>query len=119
MKSRTSSRSTTSWWRSWHVCGWRQGRQDNLLTRKLPSVVANYLLGVVSGVRLHDNGCSLKVFRADIVKALRLKPGMHRYLPALASELGARVTEVVVNHRPRRLWLGYDLMFGDFRDYRH
>jgi glycosyltransferase involved in cell wall biosynthesis len=84
------------------VCGWRQRRQDNPLTRKLPSVVANYLLGVVSGVRLHDNGCSLKVFRADIVKALRLTPGMHRYLPALASELGARVTEVVVNHRPRR-----------------
>ena len=84
------------------VCGWRRSRQDNLLTRKLPSVVANYLLGVVSGVRLHDNGCSLKVFRADIVKALRLRPGMHRYLPALASQLGARVTEVVVNHRPRR-----------------
>jgi glycosyltransferase involved in cell wall biosynthesis len=84
------------------VCGWRRSRQDNLLTRKLPSVVANYLLGVVSGVRLHDNGCSLKVFRADVVKALRLRPGMHRYLPALASQLGARVTEVVVNHRPRR-----------------
>lgn len=84
------------------VCGWRQRRQDNPLTRKLPSVVANYLLGLVSGVRLHDNGCSLKVFRADVVKALRLRPGMHRYLPALASQLGARVTEVVVNHRPRR-----------------
>ena len=84
------------------VCGWRRNRQDDLLTRKLPSVIANYLLGVVSGVRLHDNGCSLKVFRADIVKALRLRPGMHRYLPALASQLGARVTEVVVNHRPRR-----------------
>lgn len=84
------------------VCGWRRNRRDALLTRKLPSVVANYLLGVVSGVRLHDNGCSLKVFRADVVKALRLRPGMHRYLPALASQLGARVTEVVVNHRPRR-----------------
>jgi glycosyltransferase involved in cell wall biosynthesis len=84
------------------VCGWRRNRKDALLTRKLPSVTANYLLGVVSGVRLHDNGCSLKVFRADIVKALRLRPGMHRYLPALASQLGARVTEVVVNHRPRR-----------------
>src|SRR4051812_37106363 len=84
------------------VCGWRRDRQDNALTRKLPSVVANYLLGAVSGVRLHDNGCSLKVFRADIVKALRLRPGMHRYLPVLASQLGARVTEVVVNHRARQ-----------------
>jgi glycosyltransferase involved in cell wall biosynthesis len=84
------------------VCGWRRHRHDNPLTRKLPSVIANYLLGVVSGVRLHDNGCSLKVFRADVVKALRLRPGMHRYLPALASQSGARVTEVVVNHRPRR-----------------
>jgi hypothetical protein len=65
-------------------------------------VVANWLLGIVSGVRLHDNGCSLKVFRAGVVKPLRLRPGMHRYLPALASQLGGRVTEVVVNHRPRQ-----------------
>jgi len=84
------------------VVGWRRHRQDDFLTRKLPSVIANYLLGVVSGVRLHDNGCSLKVFRSEVVKPLRLRPGMHRYLPALASQLGNRVAEVVVNHRPRR-----------------
>lgn len=84
------------------VCGWRQRRQDSFLTRKLPSVTANYLLGVVTGIRLHDNGCSLKVFRAEVVKPLRLRPGMHRYLPALASQLGGRVAEVVVNHRPRQ-----------------
>jgi glycosyltransferase involved in cell wall biosynthesis len=84
------------------VCGWRQRRQDSLLTRKLPSVTANYLLGIVTGIRLHDNGCSLKVFRAEVVKPLRLRPGMHRYLPALASQLGGRVAEVVVNHRPRQ-----------------
>jgi glycosyltransferase involved in cell wall biosynthesis len=84
------------------VCGWRRERQDNSLTRLLPSVVANWLLGLVSGVRLHDTGCSLKVFRADVVKPLKLRPGMHRYLPAIASQLGGRVTEVVVNHRPRR-----------------
>lgn len=53
-------------------------------------------------MRLHDNGCSLKVFRAEVVKPLKLRHGMHRYLPALASQLGPRVTEVVVNHRPRR-----------------
>jgi len=84
------------------VCGWRRNRQDDFLTRHVPSVVANYLLGVVSGIRLHDNGCSLKVFRAEVVKPLKLRPGMHRYLPALASQLGNRVAEVVVNHRPRR-----------------
>ena len=84
------------------VCGWRKDRKDAFLTRHVPSVVANWLLGQISGIRLHDNGCSLKVFRAAVVKPLRLRPGMHRYLPALASQLGGRVAEVVVNHRPRR-----------------
>jgi glycosyltransferase involved in cell wall biosynthesis len=84
------------------VCGWRRRREDAFLTRQLPSIVANWLLGLMSGVRLHDNGCSLKVFRAEVVKPLKLQPGMHRYLPAIASQLGERVTEVVVNHRPRR-----------------
>jgi len=83
------------------VCGWRRERQDSL-TKRVPSVAANWLLGMVTGIRLHDNGCSLKVFRAEVVKPLRLSPGMHRYLPALASQLGGRVTEVVVNHRARR-----------------
>lgn len=84
------------------VSGWRRERKDDFLTRHVPSVVANWLLGVVSGVRLHDNGCSLKVYRASVVKPLKLRPGMHRYLPALASQLGGRVAEVEVNHRPRR-----------------
>jgi glycosyltransferase involved in cell wall biosynthesis len=84
------------------VCGWRKHRQDAFLTRQLPSMVANWLLGLVSGVRLHDNGCSLKVLRAEVVKPLKLRPGMHRYLPAIASQLGNRVAEVTVNHRPRR-----------------
>ncbi len=84
------------------VSGWRKDRKDALLTRHLPSVVANWLLGLVSGIRLHDNGCSLKVYRAEVVKPLRLRPGMHRYLPALASQLGGRVAEVVVSHRPRQ-----------------
>ena len=84
------------------VCGWRRVRKDDFLTRHVPSVVANWLLGLVTGIRLHDNGCSLKVYRAEVVKPLKLRPGMHRYLPALASQLGGRVAEVVVNHRPRR-----------------
>ena len=84
------------------VCGWRRHRKDSFLTRHLPSVMANWLIGLVSGVRLHDNGCSLKVFRAEVVKPLRLRPGMHRYLPALASRLGPRVVEAEVRHRPRR-----------------
>ena len=84
------------------VCGWRKRRKDAFLTRHLPSAAANWLLGLVSGARLHDNGCSLKVFRSPVVKPLKLRPGMHRYLPAIARQLGGRVTEVVVNHRPRR-----------------
>ncbi len=84
------------------VCGWRKRRQDAFLTRHLPSVVANWLIGVITGVRIHDHGCSMKVFRAEVVKPLNLRPGMHRYLPAFASQLGNRVAETVVNHRPRR-----------------
>lgn len=84
------------------VVGWRRSRKDSFVTRHVPSVVANWLIGLVTGIRLHDNGCSLKVFRAEVVKPLKLRHGMHRYLPALASQLGPRVTEVEVTHRPRR-----------------
>lgn len=101
------------------VCGWRRDRKDAFLTRHVPSVVANWLIGVVTGIRLHDNGCSLKVFRAEVVKPLKLSPGMHRYLPAIASQLGGRVTEAVVNHRPRRFGrskYGLSRTFGVVRD---
>ena len=84
------------------VVGWRRVRQDSFFTRHVPSVVANWLIGLITGVRLHDNGCSLKVFRAEVVKPLKLRPGMHRYLPAIASQLGPRVAEIEVRHRPRR-----------------
>ena len=84
------------------VSGWRRRRSDNTLTRHVPSVVANWLISLITGIRLHDNGCSLKVYRAEVVKPLRLRPGMHRYLPVLASRLGGRVAELEVHHRPRR-----------------
>ena len=84
------------------VCGWRKDRKDAFLTRRWPSHVANRLISFATGVRLHDYGCSLKVFRAEVVKPLKLYGEMHRFIPAIASELGVKIAEVVVNHRPRR-----------------
>jgi glycosyltransferase involved in cell wall biosynthesis len=84
------------------VCGWRKNRKDSFLSRKLPSAIANWLISTATGVRLHDYGCSLKVFRAEVVKSLKLYGEMHRFLPAIASEQGVEIAEVVVNHRPRR-----------------
>lgn len=84
------------------VCGWRKDRKDPWLSRRVPSMVANRVISVATGVHLHDYGCSLKVFRAEVVKPLRLYGEMHRFLPAIASELGVRIAEVAVNHRPRR-----------------
>jgi glycosyltransferase involved in cell wall biosynthesis len=104
------------------VCGWRRKRKDAFLTRHLPSIVANWLLSLISGVTLHDNGCSLRVFRAEVVKPLKLRPGMHRYLPAIASQLGGRVTEMVVTHRPRRFGrskYGLSRTFGVIADLIH
>jgi glycosyltransferase involved in cell wall biosynthesis len=83
------------------VCGWRRKRQDTL-SRRLPSMMANQLISVVTGVRLHDYGCSLKVFRAEVIKPLRLYGEMHRFLPAIASEQGVAIKEVEVHHRPRK-----------------
>jgi glycosyltransferase involved in cell wall biosynthesis len=83
------------------VSGWRRRRQDRFLTRRLPSICANWLIGQILGVRLHDYGCSLKAYNARVMKALKLYSDMHRFLPALARRCGARVTEISVNHRPR------------------
>ncbi len=83
------------------VCGWRKDRKDPFISRRLPSILANRLISVATGVALHDYGCSLKVFRAEVVKPLKLYGEMHRFLPAIASEMGVRIDEVVVNHRPR------------------
>jgi len=83
------------------ACGWRKDRKDTFLTRRLPSMIANWIISYATGVKLHDYGCSLKVFRAEVVKPLRLYGEMHRFLPAIASELGVTIVEQVVNHRAR------------------
>jgi len=84
------------------VCGWRKQRQDTFVNRRLPSIIANWIISKSTGVALHDYGCSLKVFRSEVVKSLRLYGEMHRFLPAIASEQGVRIAEVAVNHRARR-----------------
>jgi glycosyltransferase involved in cell wall biosynthesis len=83
------------------VCGWRKHRQDKALTRKLPSMIANRIIGATTGVRIHDYGCSLKVYRSEVAKEVPLYGEMHRFIPALASIDGAVIKEVPVNHRPR------------------
>lgn len=83
------------------VCGWRRHRKDPWINRRLPSMLANTLISWATGVRLRDYGCSLKVFKAEVVKPLRLYGELHRFLPALASEMGVRIAEQPVNHRPR------------------
>ncbi len=83
------------------VCGWRRDRKDKWLTRRVPSMAANKLISRATGVELHDYGCSLKAFRSEVVKPLRLYGEMHRFIPAIASEMGVRVAEMVVNHRAR------------------
>jgi glycosyltransferase involved in cell wall biosynthesis len=83
------------------VAGWRKHRQDAFFNRRLPSMIANWIISHVTGVRLHDYGCSLKVFRAEVVKPMKLYGEMHRFLPAIASEMGVTITERVVNHRKR------------------
>ena len=83
------------------VAGWRRRRKDAFLNRRLPSMIANWIISRATGVKLHDYGCSLKVFRAEVVKPMKLYGEMHRFLPAIASEFGVRIVEQPVNHRPR------------------
>jgi glycosyltransferase involved in cell wall biosynthesis len=83
------------------VSGWRKNRQDKLLSRRFPSVLANRLIARVGGVDIHDYGCTLKAYRKHILDEIRLYGEMHRFIPIHAAWAGARVTELVVNHRPR------------------
>ena len=83
------------------LSGWRRDRKDPFLSRRLPSMIANWIISKVTGVELHDYGCTLKAYRADIIKRLELYGDMHRFLPALTKRFGAKITEIPVRHHPR------------------
>jgi glycosyltransferase involved in cell wall biosynthesis len=100
------------------VSGWRKFRKDHY-SRVLPSQIANFIISFTTGVRLHDYGCSLKAYRAECIKSIKAYGEMHRFFPALASMTGARVTEVPVNHYPRKYGVskyGFDRIFKVFSD---
>jgi glycosyltransferase involved in cell wall biosynthesis len=84
------------------VSGWRINRQDTFITRTLPSRIANWLISTVTGVQLHDYGCTLKAYRREVITGFRLYGEMHRFIPAYAYSVGARIIEVPVTHHPRR-----------------
>jgi len=84
------------------VSGWRKKRQDKFISRRLPSMMANGLISRVTGVHLHDYGCTLKAYRKEVIKNVRLYGEMHRFIPAIASWVGASITEVETNHHPRK-----------------
>jgi glycosyltransferase involved in cell wall biosynthesis len=86
------------------LCGWRKSRQDDLVLRKIPSWCANYLIGKITGVKIHDYGCGLKLYRGEIVKQVRIMGGMHRFIPAWVASVvpSTRIGEMVVNHHARQ-----------------
>lgn len=84
------------------VSGWRRARHDRFLSRRVPSAIANWLISRVTRVKLHDYGCTLKAFRRDVVKNIHLYGELHRFIPAIASNMGVSIAEVEVNHRARR-----------------
>jgi len=84
------------------VSGWRTNRQDPFLTRRLPSMIANWLITKTTGVKVHDRGCSLRAHKREVVKQMRLYGELHRFIPDMASWIGVNMTEVPVSHRPRR-----------------
>jgi glycosyltransferase involved in cell wall biosynthesis len=84
------------------VSGWRAKRKDRFITRRLPSILANWLISKMTRVKLHDYGCTLKAFRKEIIKHIKLYGELHRFIPAIASNIGVSIAEVKVNHRKRR-----------------
>lgn len=84
------------------VSGWRKNRKDKMILRKIPSRIANWLISTITGVHLHDYGCTLKAYKTHVIKSLRLYGEMHRFIPALASWNGAKIKEVAVNHKERK-----------------
>lgn len=110
------------------VNGWRVNRQDPFLYRRLPSHIANAIISITTGVKLHDYGCTLKAFRRDVAKRLKLYGEMHRFIPALVSDLGGKIAELPVSHQPRQrgsskyglartLWVILDLLTVKFLSY--
>jgi glycosyltransferase involved in cell wall biosynthesis len=107
------------------VNGWRVDRQDPFWHRRLPSQIANRIIGLTTQVKIHDYGCTLKAFRRDVAKNLKLYGEMHRFIPALVGDLGAKITEIPVTHQPRKrgsskyglmrtLWVLLDLLTVKF-----
>ncbi len=107
------------------VNGWRTNRHDPFLSRRLPSYIANAIISLATGVKLHDYGCTLKAFRSEVAKRLKLYGEMHRFIPALVSDLGGKIAEMPVAHHPRRrgrskygltrtLWVILDLLTVKF-----
>tara|TARA_B100001287_G_C22668104_1_gene523855 strand:+ start:115 stop:1083 length:969 start_codon:yes stop_codon:yes gene_type:complete len=84
------------------VCGWRFNRKDKLLDRRIPSKIANKIIGIVTGIYLHDYGCSLKAFKKEVIDDIKLYGELHRFLPVLADNEGAKIKEIKVNHRSRK-----------------
>jgi glycosyltransferase involved in cell wall biosynthesis len=84
------------------VCGWREKRQDKLVTRKIPSKIANWMIGKVTGVPIRDNGCSLKAYRKEVIQKIPLYSEMHRFIPAMASIAGSRIAQIPVRHHARK-----------------
>jgi glycosyltransferase involved in cell wall biosynthesis len=84
------------------VCGWRKDRRDRLISRKIPSVLANRLISLLTGVNIHDNGCSLKAYRSSVIKRVPLYSEMHRFIPAMATLTGAKIIEIITTHHARR-----------------
>lgn len=84
------------------VSGWRKKRKDRLFTRRIPSAMANWLISRITHIKLHDFGCTLKAFRKEVIKNINLYGELHRFIPAIASNIGVSIAEVEVNHRPRK-----------------
>lgn len=97
------------------VSGWRKRRKDRFFSRRLPSMIANKIISMVSGVNLHDSGCSLKAFRSEIIKKVKLYGEMHRFIPIHASWIGAKITEIPVGHHPRKFGKS---KYGIFRTFK-
>ncbi len=84
------------------VSGWRKDRKDPFLSRKLPSKIANWLIGKITGVKIHDYGCTLKAYRREVIQGIPIYGELHRFIPVLTDFRGARITEIPVRHHPRR-----------------